>query len=167
VEAVVADGLCYLSQSLQKGQPVDYIIPAVPFHLAFEAVLWQLRPLGAERRPAPVLAGLPNPIAGQTGDLYTSFARLLCPKTCAGPAPYCTVTGERREKPLYQVLGETYASWASYVIHSQQLGLGVGGFPPEALVNLVQEIKARQGKDGFILISTACRCHGVTSALSL
>jgi hypothetical protein len=167
VEAVVADGLCYLSQSLQKGQPVDYIIPAVPFHLAFEAVLWQLRPLGAERRPAPVLAGLPNPIAGQTGDLYTSFARLLCPKTCAGPAPYCTVTGERREKPLYQVLGETYASWASYVIHSQQLGLGVGGFPPEALVNLVQEIKARQGKDGLILISTACRCHGVTSALSL
>ena len=103
VEAVVADGLCYLNQSLEQGQPVDYIIPAVPFHLAFETVLWQLRPFGAERGPVPVLAGLPNPIVGRraTSGLPIFYA----PRPVQG-LPCCTVTGERR--------GRFTRSWEAY-----------------------------------------------------
>jgi hypothetical protein len=58
------------------------------------------------------------------------------------------------------------AHFESKVIRSQQLGLGVGGFGPEVLVNLVENIKKRRDTGCLILISTACRCHGVTSVLS-
>jgi hypothetical protein len=54
----------------------------------------------------------------------------------------------------------------SKVVHSQQLGPGIGGFQPKALLNLLEEIKKKMHLGQTILISTASRCHGVTSALS-
>jgi len=54
----------------------------------------------------------------------------------------------------------------SKVIRSKQLGLGVGGYLSEDLLKIVREIKKAGASDRLILISTACRCHGVTSALS-
>lgn len=166
VETALCDGRLFLNRSLSKRPLFDYIIPAVPFHLAFEFILSQLKPLGAKRREVPPLLGLPNPMKGKSGDLYTSIADFLCPEDCPEPAQYCTVTRERREKPLYQILKELKGPFESKVIRSKQLGLGVGGYLPEDLLNMVREIKKAGAPDRPILISTACRCHSVTSALS-
>ena len=103
---------------------------------------------------------------GKTGDLYTSLANFLCPEDCPEPSQYCTVTGKRRPKPLYKILMDLYGPFESRVIRSQQLGPGVGGFKPEVLIDLVEDTQKRRDTDRLILISTACRCHGVTSALS-
>jgi hypothetical protein len=54
----------------------------------------------------------------------------------------------------------------SRVIRSRQLAPGVGGYSPEALLDLFENIKKRMEPGRTILISTSCRCHSVTSALS-
>jgi hypothetical protein len=166
IKTVVCDGQSFLRQFLLNREPIDYIIPAVPYHLAFEYILSCLNPLGAKRTEIPPLQGLPNPMRGKTGDLYTSLADFLCPDNCPEPSQYCTVTGKKRSEPLFEILSGLKEPLDSNVIRSRQLGLGVGGFRPEALVNLIERIKKRRGSNRPFLISTACRCHGVTSALS-
>lgn len=165
VETFIGDGLGYLNQFLSKFQPNDYIIPAVPFHLVFEFILLQLKSLGAKTRKVPPLSGLPNPMMGKTDDLYTSIANFICPEDCPEPLKYCTVTRKKRSKPLYQLLKDLKGPFESKAIRSQQLGLGVGGFQVKVLLQLIEDMKKRRPSDRLILISTACRCHGVTSAL--
>jgi hypothetical protein len=166
IETIVGNGLSYLNQFLSEGRRVDYIIPAAPFHLAYEFILKSLKPYGAKRVKVPVAKGLPNPVLGKTGDLYTSLADFLCPEDCPGPSQYCTVTRRKREKPLYQILKDLKSPFESKVIFSQQLSPGVGGFRLEALLALLGEIEKRKNSRRLILVSTASRCHGVTSALS-
>jgi len=166
IQTVVWDGISYLSQFLSEGREANYIIPAVPFHLAFEFILSQLKSLRAKRRKIPPLSGLPNPVSGKTGDLYTSLADFLCSEDCPEPAQYCTVTKKKRPKSLYKILNELKGPFESRVIRSQQLGPGIGGFQPEALLNLLEDIEKKRNPNRLTLISTASRCHGVTSALS-
>ncbi|MGZ3524959.1 MAG: NAD-binding protein, partial [Thermodesulfobacteriota bacterium] len=104
IESAVCEGTLYLKQFLSNGRRTDYIVPAVPFHFAFEYILSQLKSLGGKRGKVPPLSGLSNPMKGKTGDLYTSLANFLCPEDCPEPAQYCTVTTQRRPKPLYQIL---------------------------------------------------------------
>lgn len=166
VEIVIRDGVSYLSQFLLHGRKADYIVPAVPIHLAFEFILSQLKPLGAKRRKLPFVTELPNLVIGKTGDHYTSLANFLCPEDCPEPAHHCTFTKKRREKALYEILTDLKGPFKSKVIRSYQLAQGVGGFRPKALLALLEEIKKKRKAGKTILISTASRCHGVTSALS-
>ncbi|HSB07582.1 MAG TPA: NAD-binding protein [Thermodesulfobacteriota bacterium] len=166
IETIVSNGRIFLDQFPSQTGSVDYIVPAVPYHLAFEFILSRLKPLGARRTKIPLLEELPNPMMGKTGDLYTSLASFLCPEDCPEPAQYCTATGEKRAKPLFKMLMNLKGPFDPVVIRSQQLGLGVGGYRPQVLTNLIETIKKRRGLNRPFLISTACRCHGVISALS-
>jgi hypothetical protein len=166
VETKIGDGVTYLKQFLSESGKVDYIIPAVPFHLAFEWILSQLKPLGGKKGKVPDITGLPNPMRGKEGDLYASFADFLCPEDCPEPPRHCTVTREKRGKSLYKILEDLRGPFESKVIRSKQLGLGVGGYLSEDLLKIVREIKKAGASDRLILISTACRCHAVISALS-
>jgi hypothetical protein len=167
IETIVEDGLSYLNQFISEGQTAHYIIPSVPIHLAFEFILLRLKPSGARRRKVPSLSGLPNPEIGKTGDLYTSLADFLCPEDCPEPSRYCTVTRKKREKPLYDILRELKGPFETRVIISRPLAIGVGGFQPKALLALLEEVKKSKNSAHPVLISTASRCHAVTSALSL
>jgi hypothetical protein len=166
IKTIVGDGQTYLGRLFSAGECPDYIVPAVPYHLAFETLLSVLKPLGAKRWKIPLLQGVPNPMMGERGDLYTSLADFFCPEDCPEPSRSCTVTGKERQNPLFKILRELKGPFDSKVIRSQQLGPGVGGFRPEVVINLIETIKKRRGSNRPFLISTACRCHGVTSALS-
>lgn len=166
IETIMDDGLSRLNQFLSEGRTVHYIIPSVPFHLAFEFILFRLKSFGARRTRVPSLSGLPNPVKGKTGDLYTSLADFLCPEDCPGPAQHCTITRERRQNPLYKILRDLRGPFESKVIRSEQLGPGMGGFRPRVLLDLLQDIQKHKDKSHLTLISTASSCHGVTSALS-
>jgi len=166
VETIIRDGRIFLDQFFSGAGSVDYIVPAVPYHLTFEFILSRLKPLGAKRAEVPLLEGLPNPMMGKTGDLYASLANFLCPEDCPEPSRSCTVTGKRRATPLFKMLMDLKGSFDPLVIRSQQLGLGVGGFRPEVLINHIGTIEKRRGLNRPFLISTACRCHGVISSLS-
>ena len=165
IETIVDDGLSYLNQFLSEGQTAHYIIPSVPFHLVFEFILLRLKPFGARKAKVPSLPGLPNPEIGKAGDLYTSLADFLCPEDCPEPSRYCTVTRKRRQEPLYKILGDLKGPFKTRVIISQPLAIGVGGFQPQELLALLEDVKKQKNSHDLILISTASRCHGVTSAL--
>jgi hypothetical protein len=166
VETAVSEGISYLNQFLSQGRRADYIIPAVPFHLAFEFILSRLKALGGKRKKVPPLSGLPNSMKGKTGDLYTSLADFICSEDCQEPSQYCTFTKKRRPKPLYEILNDLKGTFESRVIRSRQLGPGIGGFQPKALLDLLEDIERNKKSGQSILVSTASRCHGVTSAFS-
>jgi len=166
VKVSLGDGILELHRLLKTGHSFDYVIPCTPFHVAFEYLLQSLKPFGAGRSRVPPFSGLPNALMGENGDLYSSLADFLCPDDCAEPPFYCTMTGKRREKPLYQTLADTFQSYESRVIQSQQLAPGVGGFPLRKLGDLLEDLRGLAMLGQPFLISTACSCHGVTSAFS-
>jgi hypothetical protein len=47
-------------------------------------------------------------------------------------------------------------------IRSHQLGPGIGGYRPDQLYELLENVKQSLGP---IVVSTACRCHGVITGL--
>lgn len=166
-ETVICDGLLYLNKFFSEGRSANYIVPAVPFHLAFEFILSQLKPLGARRKKVPLLSGVPNPMVGKKGDLYTSLANFLCPEDCPEPAQYCTLTKEKRKKPLYKILMDLRGPFESEMIRSHELGPGMGGFRYMDLLDLLRDLTEIKTPGRLIVISTASRWHGVTSAISI
>lgn len=162
-QAVAMDAVSFLTAAKAKLDLDDWIVPAVPIHLAFE---WLQQELKSECRPIPVPeeleALLPNVMKGTDGQIYTSNADFICPDDCPEPVNYCTVTGE----PRPQVLCDTLSSLKLPGFHatglvSLQLAPGVGGYQWRALCRALKDIKAHPGG---MLFSTACKCHGVMHA---
>ncbi len=157
----------FLAARLGEGKAWDWIIPAVPEHVAFSwlrqgplaGMDWELLEV-----PLNLVDLTPSAIRGREGGLYLSRALHLCPDDCSEP-PVCPVTGEAREMPLYEELAALKApGFKITVISSRQLAPGVGGFPPGRLLALAQDLAGLGGK---VLVATACRCHGVVHALEL
>ena len=159
------NGVAFLTEHLRPESGPDWIIPAVPVHLAAEWCLARLGPERAQRIdiPSGFLSRVPNPMQGEGGDVYVSHADFLCPDDCPEPAQICTATGEPRKPNLFDILRSTrFPGFRSEVIRSRQLGPGVGGYRPRQLFDLLDRIRNMQDD---ILVSTACRCHGVLTGI--
>ncbi len=95
--------------------------------------------------------------------MYVSHADFYCPEDCAEPRDICTVTQEPRKRNMFELLGEVdLPPFQSLVIRSRQLGPGIGGYRPERLLELLSLVNQAAGP---LLVSTACRCHGVITAM--
>ncbi len=163
---VTAAAVQYLADSLTSKSPPDWIIPAIPRHVAFDW-LWRERPSGQIWRQIPVPAAvgkdLPFVQRGTSGEIYLSLSTKRCPDNCPEPDDSCYLTGKPREYRLYDYLANiSLQDYISLVIRSRQLAPGVGGFRPEDLWQLRHQVINSTGK---ILVSTACCCHGVSHAL--
>ena len=101
ISAVRAEAVTYLVEHLKPGQSApEWIVPAVPVHVAYE---WVTRRLAAEGfRPTPlavpetVVQSLPNVFRGTGGAIYASNADFICPDNCPEPDAICTHTGKPR-----------------------------------------------------------------------
>ncbi len=162
-----ADGARYLYENLSDsgvGHP-DWIVPALPIHLAAE---WCLLKMGREKLkrgeiPEEIDPLLPHPVRVPDGNIYVSHADFLCPDDCAEPRHLCTYTGDPRKENMFEVLEKIdFPPWNPLSIRSRQLGPGIGGYRPKTLFDLAGQIE-RTG--GPILLSTACRCHGIMTGL--
>jgi hypothetical protein len=159
------EGVSFLEKNLKENKKPDWIIPALPVHLAAE---WCLLKLGQDNisrivMPERIEDMVPNPLRGSESEIYVSHATFRCPDNCPEPEDICTHTGKKRKKDLYKILEELkIPERESLVVRSHQLGNGVGGYRPEQLFNLLEQVKKSTKK---ILISTACRCHGVISSI--
>jgi len=143
----------------------DWIIPALPVHLALEWLRQRLLYNGVICRKLPIPSDLkmPNPY-NRDGTLYTSVFGHLCPQDCPEPPEFCYLTGERRQ-PLFELLSELSVPGCTVeVVRSHQLGPGVGGIRPESLQKLYETAVAVRGK---ILVATVCSCHGVLDLLRI
>ncbi|MFP4474225.1 MAG: potassium transporter [Desulfatibacillaceae bacterium] len=163
----LADGMDFLAERLGRGSDPDWIVPAIPVHVAF-LWIWRMLADTHEVKPVPVPRDLVpdkwHPMPAADDGLYLSRADFTCPDDCAEPAGTCTVTGKPRDENLYDVLAEPGRGFTPCVIRSVQLAPGVGGFRPGVLF-AARDMAATA--TGNVLIVTACRCHGVVHGLSI
>jgi len=160
------DGVRFILQHLGAEDPPDWIIPAVPVHLAGE---WCLEKLAhrARRIPLPMELNrlLWNPVQGVGGDIYVTHADFLCPDDCPEPAGICTATGAPRKPDMFRLLAKIcFKDFEPLVIRSRQLCPGVGGYRPDQLFALLSTLEATGGR---FMVSTACRCHGVVTGIEV
>jgi hypothetical protein len=159
------DGVTFVEHRLSLENKPDWIIPALPIHLAAE---WCLRKMGSETLyrttlPPEIEPHLPNPLRGADGNIYVSHADFTCPDDCAEPRDFCTVTHNPRGRNMFEILGDiTAPPFQPLVIRSHQLGPGIGGYRPEKLFELLNKVEQSRGD---LLLCTACRCHGVVTGL--
>ncbi|PID41004.1 MAG: potassium transporter [Proteobacteria bacterium] len=167
------DGISWLVSRFRADAPVDMIVPAIPVHLVFE---WLKAKLSDKfdftpiQIPAGWLDSFPNPMPGNTGQVYVSHANFICPDNCPEPEAICTHTGKPRPMDLFRLLaGLDFDGLTPIVIRSHQLLPGVGGILPTELMNaLVNALNWGRSSDHRILmIATACRCHGVVDFIRL
>ncbi len=158
------DGVAFLARHLKPGTGPDWIVPALPVHLAAE---WCLLRSGPDRFSRVILPSgldplLPNPVRGP-GDIYVSHATFRCPEDCSEPGNVCTYTKKSRKRNMFEVLKDIkFDLFESFVIKSCQLGPGVGGYGPGQLFELLNKVEKAENN---MLVSTACRCHGVVTGL--
>jgi hypothetical protein len=167
-DTVCLEGIRFLEQNLITTDTPDWIVPAIPLHVAYEWIKaklsrnYDLRPLDI---PAHLKKVLPNPFARDSGQLYISNADFICPENCSEPNEFCTVTGKPRPRILHQFLAEVrHKHFQSLALCSHQLAAGIGGYRPKALFDALGKIKASHNP---VLLSTACRCHGVLNAFTI
>ena len=163
--AEASDGIEFLENHLTDGRKPDWIVPALPVHLAAEWFLLRLGPTRLKRIPLPSELDLlvPNPIRGAEGNLYVSHADFRCPDDCEEPRDICKITRKMRHQNMYDLLlNLSIEPFNSLNIRSYQLGPGIGGYRAEQLLELKVTVEQTTGP---VLLSTACRCHGVITGL--
>lgn len=162
---VTDEGIAYLFEHLNRSGDPDWIVPAIPIHVAYE---WVRRTLEVSHIfkpveiPEAVFELLPNPIDGSNGTVYISNADFICPDDCMEPEGVCTYTGMPRPRVLHEFLSTIdFAGFQSVVVHSVQLSPGVGGFSQGALYEALSHVRHSKTP---VMMSTACKCHGVVNA---
>ena len=167
---MIQDGVDCLVANLHKDTN-DWIVPAVPFQLAYEWVRKKMAP-DFFLVPVEIDPGwhkmLPNCILGGTGQAFVSNADFLCPENCPEPKGYCTYTGLPRPRIMHRFLAE----WGdkrfdTTVIRSRQLAPGVGGYPARDIFILLDHLRACKGLGRQFMLATACSCHGVINLFEL
>ena len=165
IEAISADAVEFIAQRLAKMDAADWVVPAVPVHVAYQWVARALAhagtvtPLDLYERLRPQLF---NPMQGADGAIYTSIADFRCPDDCAEPPDRCTITGKPRPAIMFRHLRNlSVPGMALRVIRSHQLAPGVGGYRVSALNETLAWAKAQSTP---MLLATACQCHAVLHA---
>jgi len=159
------DGVSFLDQRLNPEKAPDWIVPALPVHLAAQWCLARLGKHGLRQIgiPAEIDSLVPHPMRDLPGQVFVSHADFICPDDCAEPAVICTVTRKKRKTDMFDLLERIRISgFLSLVVRSYQLAPGVGGYRPRQLFDLLHGLE-KCGKK--YLVSTACRCHGVVTGL--
>jgi len=169
VERILAEGIPFLADHAGLLPPSTIIVPALPVHLAFEWLRKALKRDYRRRRikvPSPLKSLFPHTWEGSEGSLLVSYADFRCPDDCPEPADHCTVTGKRRGKPMYGLIEDvTLPGYRVHVIRSRQLAPGLGGYSVGELKGLLARVESGGGSKW--LVGTACKCHGVVSALEI
>jgi hypothetical protein len=164
LKVIKQEAIDFLSAHFGKGH--EWIVPAIPEHVAFSWLCQQLTKEGTVTplvAPSVVDQQIPNPIRTKEGVLYTSFATFRCPDDCDEPEEMCSVTREPREANLFELIRKIEVTgYKTLVVRSHQLAPGVGGYQLSTLWRLLE---AARSSEKNILVATACRCHGVINAL--
>ncbi|MDO9110598.1 MAG: potassium transporter [Desulfatirhabdiaceae bacterium] len=162
---VCMDGVSYLHHYLTDAERPVWVIPVIPVHLVYEWIRLRLLP---DISTAPVdipecfRRSLPNVFPGNTGEIFVSNATFVCPENCSEPRDLCTNTRMPRKQSLYQAIAALSCNgFLNLVLQSEQLAPGIGGIRPLALFDTLSAV---QQFPESILLSTACRCHGVVQA---
>jgi hypothetical protein len=163
---VLADGPKFLTQYQEWIGNEDWIIPALPLHLAWKWLDLNLKTQPVHKAVSPPNSlGLGLPYSQFVGKgLFLSYATFLCPENCPAPIHKCFKTKESRAVPLWKFIANQGCSNGTLeVIESQQIAPGVGGYRFRELKKLKSLVLK---KPPPFFVATACRCHGVIHGLT-
>jgi hypothetical protein len=159
INAVKQDAVSFLLES-PLVEREDIILPMVPFNLAARYCMKALDKAATTTIPEEAEASAPNPFRLDASNLACSWADFLCPDDCP-EGDLCTVTGDLRTTPLFEFLSEMkIPGFGVAVLRSRQILPGVGGYSVGDLWKLYGRIQP-----GRWIISTACKCHGIMTAV--
>ena len=145
---VLGEATSFFSRFGEAFRDRDWIIPAVPVHLAFD---WLRGELSKEKKikilqpPKSLGENLPYSQPFRKG-LYLSQASFQCPDNCPAPLSHCFVTKEKRPFPLWKLLSQGEVERGEMaVIESRQLAPGVGGYTFQALKKFKTVVREKEG----------------------
>jgi hypothetical protein len=162
---VLGDGPQFLTQNRQWIRDDDWIIPALPVHLAWKWLALNLKSHKPKAAAPPLNWGSLLPYSQTLEDgLLLSFADFVCPDHCPAPLHHCFKTKQKRSQPLWKYLATRPCSKGTLeVIESRQMAPGMGGYPFGELRRVLK--RALETGPPFY-VATACRCHGVINGLT-
>ena len=164
--SVLEDGPRFLARNQAWIRDEDWIIPALPIHLAWHWLYLNLKASFKTRSLRPDhLLDLKLPFKKKFGPaLLVSYADFICPNHCPAPLGRCFKTREERPSPLWRFLETCLSPKGNlHVIESRQMAPGMGGYPFGELKKALH--RAWQSGPPFFL-ATACRCHGIINGLT-
>ena len=167
IEKVLGDGIQFLLDNFHYLKQTNTIVPALPIHLAYEWLKGFLPgDMKIKKLPVPETnPPLPHAWPASDGSTLVSYADFLCPDDCPEPV-HCTVTGEKREQPLYSLLRNLNLSlFDIHIIQSRQLAPGLGGYKVEDLEGTAEMVLGNE--PGRWILGTACKCHGILTAFEI
>jgi hypothetical protein len=163
---ILADGPLFLTHFQKWIGDEDWIIPAIPIHLAWSWLGLNLKtPQGYRAVLPPENFGKALPFHQiNTQGLYLSYADFLCPEKCPSPKHHCYKTKEKRAVPLWKFITDQQDLKGSLgVIESRQIAPGVGGYAFKELKR-IRDLARKTAPPFFV--ATACRCHGVMHGMT-
>ncbi|KAF1075415.1 hypothetical protein [Methanogenium sp. MK-MG] len=166
----IPGGIAEAAQIVATHRP-ERIFPTVPVHVSAgilsELAEFEPEPAGADEISERIPERL---VVGRNGaDIYCSLnPDRLCNPDCPEP-PICPVTGERRDLPLWSLLRnhlsgavpEGADTHITVIIQSRQCGPGLGYIRCSDIFAAMEDICEAD----TAWIGTACKCHGVVTAL--
>ncbi|WP_048093860.1 hypothetical protein [Geoglobus acetivorans] len=139
----------------------EYVFPTAPVHMAGALLMEHLDLEIWYEGIDSVLSGLPVKlvVSAGRGSVVVSYNRdRECIPECRAP-DVCPVTGIKKPAPMYDLV--RFAIPDGFVIESHYLQPGLGAIKGEKLRELIEWAENRDS----VLVATACRCHGVITAL--
>lgn len=173
----VQDAVGFLLDLLRLTTP-DYIVPAVPGHLAGWAVERWLKskglcvsPSGAVRRVASAMPqGTILYTDDESGVIVMSYMPqgLICRVPCQQPGDRCPTTGRVKAGPMHRLLSEAAKRNAdlSRVFVSRLVGPEAGCFTGEELAFLISDL-GHLSPPYTLAVGTSCECHGILNLFSV
>lgn len=139
----------------------QYVFPTAPVHVVAEALRIEYGMKPWNEVVDCIASGLPFRVivsAGR-GSIVVSYNRdQECLEKCPAPDT-CPVTKIRKPCPMHELV--KFAWPESFVLISQQLEPGLGAISGRDFSELIRKAE----KSEKIVVATACRCHGVITAL--
>ena len=159
-EYFLGKGIEVLPKLVLKLSP-QYVFPTAPVHVLAEALRIEYGMEPWSEIVDCIASGLPFRVivsAGR-GSIVVSYNRdQECLEKC--PAPdICPVTKIRKPCPMYELV--KFAWPDSFVLVSQQLEPGLGAISGRDFSEVIRKAE----KIEKIVVATACKCHGVITAL--
>lgn len=146
--------------SFLKLEP-EYIFPTAPIHVAAEALRLKFNLKPWNEVLDCIIANLPARVvvsAGR-GSVVVSYNRDAdCLEKCSAPE-ICPVTKIKKPCPMHDLVKFAYPG--AFVLISRQLEPGLGAIEGKDFAYLMREAEKKEE----IVVATACRCHGVITAL--
>lgn len=139
----------------------EYIFTTAPIHVAAALIKVKYNLKEWNEGINYVLAGIPFKVVISVGrgSAVVSYNRdKTCKLKCEAPE-VCPITKIKKPCPMYELL--RFAAPDGIILQSHQLKPGLGALNGKEVLDLLESCKDKDK----IVVGTACKCHGVVTAL--